>query len=358
MFVYPLILPQLLMLELDGERERRLKAEQAASRLVTHVKNLQGRLSEADKKHEATVVRAAQVQGRLEEEQRAGLLLARERDEVQVKMKKLEEEQREVTGKYRSQVEMFRELERNYEQLEQRRMAETTELRSTASKSEASAAGHLRELELLRRSLADSEGQVKQLQQLLIKKEEQRHEVAGEKLARARDQREDMAARLHQEQVKMAAAQDQLQARLVEKQEAYDKLEEEFRLALRLEAGRYNELERAHQEVCEEVDAIRQTAVCAVQKEQKAVGVVGELTGLVKDLQLKVKDLSGKTRQLEAELKGRKDELEECQLERNKLEVELKAAKEVSLYPRVLFLVEENVGCLVEGGASWHVHRK
>ena len=36
--------------------------------------------------------------------------------------------------------------------------------------------------------------------------------------------------------------------------------------------------------------------MCAVQKEQKAVGVVGELTDLVKDLQLKVKDLSGRTR--------------------------------------------------------------
>ena len=109
------------------------------------------------------------------------------------------------------------------------------------------------------------------------------------------DKREDMVAHLHHEQVKIATTQEQLEAWLVEEQEAYNKLEEEFRLVLRLEAGRY-ELERAHQEVCVEVDAIRQTAVCAVQKEQKAVGVIGELTDLVKDLQLKVKDLSGRTR--------------------------------------------------------------
>ena len=139
------------------------------------------------------------------------------------------------------------------------------------------------------------------------------------------DQRQDMAARLHKEQVKMATAQEQIEEWLVEEQEAYDKLEE-FRWALGLEAGCYNELEQAYQ-VCKEVDMIRQTAMCAVQKEQKAVGVVGEPTDLVKDFQLKVKDLSGRTWQLEAELKGRKDELEEFQLEWNKLEVELKAVK-------------------------------
>jgi len=309
-----------------------LKAEQAASRLVTHVKNLQGRINEADKRREVTVVREAQSQGQLEEEKRVGLQLAKEKDELQVCVEKLEAEQRELTRQYRSQVEMFRELEKDYQQLEQRKMEETNELRSTAGRSEAMAAGHLRELELLRRSLSESDGRVGHLQQLLVRKEEERHKEDGGRSARARERREEETARLHQEQAKMATAKEQLEARLVERQGAYNKLEEEFRLALRLEASRYNELEQAHQGVCEEAEAVRQTAVYAVQKEQKAVGVVSELTCLVKELQLKVKDLSGKTRQLEAELKGRGEELDECRQEGNKMEVKWRTAQEVSLF--------------------------
>ena len=59
---------QVLTQELDVEREQRWKAEQAAGRLVEHVRTLQSQLTEAQRRHELAVVRAAQLEREVGEE--------------------------------------------------------------------------------------------------------------------------------------------------------------------------------------------------------------------------------------------------------------------------------------------------
>ena len=315
---------------MDSERERRWKAEQAASRLVVHVRNLQSRLTESDKRQEAAVLQATKIHKELAEEKQASLRLADEKEELLTVVTKGQKEYEELQLQYQKQLKLFRELEVSYNSLEQRKMEKVANLRSIACKSEAMAAGHLRELELLRKTFAQSDSQVRHLQELLVKKDEERQREKDEnRPLRNKDVQEMVATQIQQEQVKMAAAQEQLEMRLSDQQQAYQKLEDEFRMALRLEASRYNELERAHREVCDEMEATRQTAVAAVQKEQNAVGVVGELTSLVKELQLKVKDLSRNKQKMESELKDRIIELEAQTVGKNKLEVKLQAAQEV-----------------------------
>ena len=58
---------QVLNNELDLERERRWKAEQAAARLVEHVRNLQNQLSENQRQYEQCVVREARLEQELRE---------------------------------------------------------------------------------------------------------------------------------------------------------------------------------------------------------------------------------------------------------------------------------------------------
>ena len=66
---------QVLSDELDGERERRWKAEQAAGRLVEHVRKLQLQLSDAQRQSEQCVVREAKMEQELREKmERLGLL--------------------------------------------------------------------------------------------------------------------------------------------------------------------------------------------------------------------------------------------------------------------------------------------
>ncbi len=321
----------MLHLELDGERERRWKAEEAASRLVVHVKTLQSRLTEADRRQEAAALRSFQAQGKLEEEKQAVQRLMEEKENLQRAALKEQGECKDLECLYKKQGSMLKELESRYKHLEQKKMEEVAELRSAVSHSETSSAGHLREVELLRKNLTQNENQIRHLQELLIARDEDRQrDKEKRRPLNSRDVQDMVTAQVQQEQVKMAATREQLEARLSEKQVAYNKLEDEFRMALRMEAGRYSELEKAHHEVCEEIDATRQTAVTAVQKEQKAVGVVSELTTVVKELQLKVRNLSGGNQKMEVELENARKMLEERTAERNKLEVRLQAAQEVS----------------------------
>ena len=72
------------MAELEGERERRWKAEQAAGRLVEHVQSLQSQLGEAKRKHELVVARAAHLEGELEGEREKGQRLQTQIQQLQV----------------------------------------------------------------------------------------------------------------------------------------------------------------------------------------------------------------------------------------------------------------------------------
>ncbi len=105
------------------------------------------------------------------------------------------------------------------------------------------------------------------------------------------------------ERVRGEGVRAALMERVKEREKAYHELEEEFRTALRLEAGRYQEVGRAvvdpvsctgryllctcpqlqesYKSVCEEVEVCRQTAVSAVQREQRVTDMVAELTAIV-----------------------------------------------------------------------------
>ena len=53
-----------------------------------------------------------------------------------------------------------------------------------------------------------------------------------------------------------------------------------------------SQLQQSYDEVCSEVDASRQTAVAAVQREQQATAMVTELTAMVKEQKGRITELS------------------------------------------------------------------
>lgn len=300
---------------------------------MVHVRNLQARLTETDKRHELAILQASQLQRTLEKEKNASQTLAQQVEKLQEDVEKGQRERKQLRSQEQQQQKLLRELDENCGILERRRMEEVAELRSSVRENESLAAGHLRELELLRKNLTQSEGQVQHLQELLVKKHEkwQRGKERTKPLD-SKDIQEMVASQLREEHNKMAATREQLEIRLSEQQIAYQKLEDEFRMALGMEASRYNELERAHQEVCGEIEATRQTAVAAVQKEQRATVIVGELTTLVKDLKLRVKDLSRTKLEMASGLRARVSELDTQVADRNKMEVKLLSAQEVCVW--------------------------
>ena len=77
---------QVLTQELDTERERRWKAEQAAGKLVEHVRTLQSQRTEAKRRHELAVVRVAQLEREVEGEREGAQTLQSQVQELQVCM--------------------------------------------------------------------------------------------------------------------------------------------------------------------------------------------------------------------------------------------------------------------------------
>lgn len=285
-----------------------------------------------DKKHESAILHASQLQRTLEEERNTRQTQAQRMEQLQEDVKEGQTERERLGSWEQQQQKLLHELEENYGNLERRRMEEATELRSSVRESEMQAAGHLRELQLLRKNLTESDSQVRHLQELLVKKDEEwQREKERTKPLDSKGVQEMVASQLREEQSNMATTRQQMEIRLSERQQAYQKLEDEFRMGLRMEASRYNELERAHREVCGEVEATRQTAVAAVQKEQRAASMVGELTALVKELKIRTKELSRSKQEVASELRARVSELETQVADRNKMEVKLLSVQEVSL---------------------------
>lgn len=329
---------QVLTLELDGERERRWKAEQAASRLVEHVRKLQSRVEVVEKKHELAVVRGSQLEGELDRERETNQVLQRQVEQLQDNASNDQQEKLELNRRDEQQIKLLHELEENYHRLETERIQERTLLHSRVRDSETKAAGHERELDILRGTLKQGKSEIQQLQELLAKREGE-HQREKER-CRPLDNKEiqDLIAKqVQEERSKIEANSNHLKLKLSEQEKAYHALEKEFRMGLRIEASRYNELEKAYQEVCGGVEATRKMAVAAVQKEQRAVAMVEELTVIVKEQKVKIKELSCSKQELVAELKERLLGLEAEVADKNKIEARMLSLQEVNQLSHPLF---------------------
>ncbi len=94
----------------------------------------------------------------------------------------------------------------------------------------------------------------------------------------------------------MDALVEQYKEKISEHQKSYRNLEDEFRMALRIETGRFQELHRTYQQVSGDVESSRETAIAAVQKEQKANAMILELTSLAKEQKGRIGEL-GRSKQ-------------------------------------------------------------
>ncbi len=96
---------------------------------------------------------------------------------------------------------------------------------------------------------------------------------------------------------------EQYKEKLTEQQKQYRNLEDEFRMALRIETGRFQELHRTYQQVSGEVESSRETAIAAVQKEQKANTMILEMTSLVREQKGRIGELEKSKQEATSQLK-------------------------------------------------------
>ena len=191
------------------------------------------------------------------------------------------------------QRKALRTLEESYTRRDAEQIQERARASAQLRESEKASSGHQREAELLRKTARQLKQQLQHLQELLATRErEHLRERERCKPLDGREVQNVVAREVEKERAKMEGVVDQHKQRVAEQQKAYQNLEDEFRMALRIEAERYHELQRTYQEVAGEVEACRQTAISAVRKEQRATGMVAELTAMVKEQKGRITELS------------------------------------------------------------------
>lgn len=299
---------------------------------MEHVRSLQSHVSEEKKRHELATVRGAQLERELETEKENNQVLHRQVQQLEGNVRDAQQEIASLQEHNRQQIKTLQELGENYRHLETDKVKEHMLLQSRIHESENKAAGHGREAEVLRKSLKQNKAKIQQLQELLAKREaDHQKEMERHRPLDGKEIQNLISSQVQEERSRAEVSVNQFQLKLTETQKAYCALEDEFRMGLQIEAGRYVELERSYKEVCGEVEATRQTAVTAVQKEKRAVGMVEDLTSMVKEQKAKISELSRSKQEMAAELKERLSKLEAELEDKNTLEARMLSLQEVSL---------------------------
>uniref|UniRef100_A0A673L4T5 Leucine-rich repeat and coiled-coil domain-containing protein 1 n=1 Tax=Sinocyclocheilus rhinocerous TaxID=307959 RepID=A0A673L4T5_9TELE len=317
---------QAIVEERDQERERRWKAEQAAKRLSEQVKNLQTRASE-EKDLQSL---ALHTTDRLKE------LLLKERSDraaLQTRLQELEE-------RYRSTLEQLeqvhnredqhkraqRSLEDSMTKAEALRVQQRAEEMKRTQELENKASALKREVEILRVSARQHKEKLQQLHELLASREEMhRKELATRLLPGGTEFKEAVAKEVVAIEQRFAQKRTDLEQKISDARRQYAALEDEFRIALTIEAKRFSEVKEGFDQVSAELLEVKSSLSQSQQKEKQSASLVQELTAMVKEQKTRIAELLKAKREANAEFKTRVQSLE-SRLEDDKrlnLQVEL-----------------------------------
>ncbi|TSK82158.1 Leucine-rich repeat and coiled-coil domain-containing protein 1 [Bagarius yarrelli] len=295
--------------ERDQERERRWKAEQALKKLTEQMKELQIRATE-EKELQSL---AFHTTDRLKE------LLLKERSEraaFQTRVEELEERCANA-AKQRSHEAQYKDALHSLQQS----VSQQEALKASQQVEE-------REVEILRASVRQHKDKVQQLQELLTAREEaHRKELASRLVPGSAEFREAVATEVRAVEQRHTQKNSELEQKLVDVQHQYASLEDEFRMALTIEANRFSEVKEGFEQVSAELARVKIALTSSQQREKKSGSLVQELTAMVKEQKTRIAELIKAKRDAVTELKVRLRTLEAGAEEDRRLSVQLELLK-------------------------------
>ncbi|KAJ7376666.1 leucine rich repeat [Desmophyllum pertusum] len=308
-----------LIQELDSERERRWKAEQAARRMVDAVKELQLKEAEEKKLREASLAASSRLKRALLKEKETKDSLQKAVNEVQAKNIELSEEVKRMKENEEDQQRALRALEQATTKMETDKIKQHAVAVTQLQQEQMKVGALTKECEMSKHSVKQLKGQVHQLQELLANRE-QEHRNAVEGLVRADSQ--EMRQIVDREVAKQESFHQQIikeyQDKLNKRDLEYAALEDEFRMGLQIEANRFRELQEAFERVSDECAQQKEALHTIKQKESKASTMVNELTAMVKEQRGRITELSRGRQEIVGDYKERIQSLEKQLNEANK----------------------------------------
>lgn len=318
-----------LIQELDSERERRWKAEQAARRMVEAIKELQQREAEEKKLREASLAASSRLKRALLKEKETKDSLQKSLNELQIHDVELAEEVKRLKENEEEQQKALRALEQATTKMETEKIKQHAEAVTQLQQEQMKVGALTKECELSKHSVKQLKSQVHQLQELLANRE-QEHRKAVEGLVRVDGQ--EMREIVDREAAKQEGLHQQIikeyQDKLNKRDLDYAALENEFRMGLQIEANKFSELQDAFERVSDECAQQKEALHMIKQKESKATNMVNELTAMVKEQRGRISELSRGRQEVVVEYKERIQSLEEQLKETNKQLTRLEALEQ------------------------------
>ncbi|KAH0617601.1 hypothetical protein JD844_016022 [Phrynosoma platyrhinos] len=197
---------------------------------------------------------------------------------------------------------------------------QAAELKATAAE---------REVQLLRVSLRQQKEKMEQVHELLmLREQEHRKELETRVKLNSSEFQEALSKEVAREQQRHEHHIKELQEKIHQLNQNYKDLEDEFRIALTIEAKRFTEVKEAFDDIATELTEHKHALVQSQQKEKQSAALIQELTSMVKEQKVKITELVKSKQETTYNLKSRIRTLENMVEEDKQKTIQLELLKQ------------------------------
>ncbi|XP_057713059.1 leucine-rich repeat and coiled-coil domain-containing protein 1 [Corythoichthys intestinalis] len=307
--------------ERDQERERRWKAEQVVTKLTDELKCLKTKVSEEKDLQSMAMHTTDRLKDLLLKERSTRCELERRVEQLDGRCRSLNQQLEQVRGSEERHKHKLRQLEEDIahgEALQARQQAQEMKQQQELEN----------ELTGLKRELDVQRAKVQQLHELLAcREQEHRKQLEMRLQPGGMDFQAALAKEVASERQILAQRESELKDKIEKGKKAYAALEDEFRLALTIEAARYTEVKKACDQMSAELPEMRLTLAQSQYMEKKSASQVRELSELVKEQKSRISELQKAKRDTLAEFKRRAQALEDELDQDRRMRLQLDALK-------------------------------
>ncbi|NXU17302.1 LRCC1 protein, partial [Pardalotus punctatus] len=300
-----------LIQELDQEKERRWKAEQAEKKLLEHVSELQKHAKEEKNIQSMAVYTRDRLQELILKERDAKARLQADVQQLKGETERLTNELNQARNKEAEHQKAMQALEETLSKMETQRLQQRAIEMKQMKEAELKASANEREVQLLRISVRQQKEKVKQLHELLvIREQEQRKELENRVALNGPEFQDALSKEVAKEEQRHEQHVREFQEKINMSKQKYRELEDEFRLALTIEAKRFKEVKQGFEKVSADLVEHKQALFELEQREKHMGSLIQELTDIVEEQKAKIAELTKSNEEATANLKCRTGELE------------------------------------------------
>ncbi|NWU48052.1 LRCC1 protein, partial [Dromas ardeola] len=300
-----------LIQELDQEKERRWKAEQAEKKLIEHVRELQKHAEEEKNIQTMAVYTTDRLKELILKERDVKARLQADVQQLKGETERLTNELNQARNKEAEHQKAMQALEETLSKLETQRLQQRTIEMKQVQEAELKASANEREVQLLRISFRQQREKVKQLHELLIlRDQEQRKQLETRVALNGPEFQDALSKAVAKEEQRHEQCVKEFQEKINMLNRKYADLEDEFRLALTTEAKRFKEVNEGFENVAADLVEHKRALFEFEQREKEMASLIRDLTSIVKEQKEKIAELTKSNEEATANLKCRTGELE------------------------------------------------